>query len=200
MGPTVDSCPQTVKTDVGAVSWSAGAVPTAGKKALIKERFLFLVEELRRDLGSPRKPASDRRIARHLSVDPSYLGKVRDDPKRFVGLDVLAKIETHAGVAERFFTDAALGARPDYRKHLVGTRAPSPTASPYPAFNAYIEEELAAGRMTETHARDLRHVRIPGTVTWGMASSLHREMIARDRTIAISTATPRSGIKSTAVG
>lgn len=185
MPATVDSCLYTVKTEVSAVPWTTERVPQVGRRPLIKSRFLHLVAALSRELGSERKAAL------RLGVHPTFPGKVRDDPKRFIGIKTLETIERELGLAERFFTDPSIGATPDYRKYKTGAER-TPTSSPYAQFNAYIDDELAAGRMLESHARDLRLVRIPGDVTWGMASSLHREMLARDRT---TRSTPASGIK-----
>lgn len=55
--------------------------------------------------------------------------------------------------------------------------------SPYAAVEDYLSAEAADERppVTEQHARELRAVRFSGEVTIGMAASLHRELIARDR-------------------
>lgn len=101
-----------VKTNVRTAAWTL--VGTVDGRALAKERFLLLIEQLTAELGS------ERQAAFAAKCDPTYPKKVRESPLRFVGLQQLTKTREALRLRPEFFEDPKLGRAPSYRDFVVG--------------------------------------------------------------------------------
>jgi hypothetical protein len=117
----VDKCPRSVKreprTHVHIASWT---IASMDKRRLAKRRYLSLVAQLTAEKGSLRKACAE------IGCDPSYAGRLADNPTQFVGLELITRAETKLRLLPGFFSDPSLGDDPPYVQHRRGSRASAP--------------------------------------------------------------------------
>jgi hypothetical protein len=144
-------------------------------RALAKERYLLLIEQLTEELGSERQAA----IA--AKTDPSYPGKLRGWTTRHVGLEQLLETRKALGIRPEFFEDASLGPSPHYRDFLESSHDRG-DAKGYAEVEAYIADMDRAGTpIAPEHAEDLRSWRRSrGNPEREEIVGYHRGMVAAD--------------------
>lgn len=81
-----------------------------------RARVLALLDQLmaERDL-------TEHAAAKVAALDPSYAHKLRTGERDSIGHRQLEAIVKKLGLEPNYFTDPALGDRPDYRKHLAAS-------------------------------------------------------------------------------
>lgn len=120
-------------------------------RALAKERFLWLLDDLAQELGSMRQACFA------ANVDPTYPKKLRDNPKRHVGLEQIANARAKLRLRPEFFDDPKLGPRPNYRDFVIGRsreKVERDDEQGYPEIEAFIAEMANAGTPVSTEAAD----------------------------------------------
>lgn len=100
----------------------------AKPRGLHAVRFRLLLQQLTKETGGA------SRAGRLLGLKQSYSSMILND-ERGASWDVITRAIELFPVAERFFTDPALGDAPDYRKHVEsssGQRRSMPSSLPSP--------------------------------------------------------------------
>lgn len=170
----MDKCLHAVKTNVHTPPWT---IVLMDDRARTKARFLALIAQLTDEHGSERQAA----IA--AGCDPSYPGKLRDDPTRFVGLEQLVKTTQKLGIRRDFFDDPKAGKAPDYHAYEQ-ERLERDADQGYPEVERYIADMEAAGTpVSPEHASELREIRLargPAAVDRERVIGWHRGMLASD--------------------
>jgi hypothetical protein len=160
---TVDTCRHQVKTDVYAAPWDAPWM----KPDLLKRRFLELAAELTAERGS------ERQAAKAMGIDPSLIGKIRDEPRRSIGVRAIETIQDTLGLDPEYFSTPA---PTSYRLFLRTTVLRDSDKSPYQEFEQYIADE----RLTDPDMlRELRAVRFAtgsDLGTYDEAARLHARL------------------------
>ncbi len=68
-------------------------------------------------------PGAQRNVAKDLGIDSTLPSKLLGDPFRNVDAQTIETIVQVVGIDPRFFSDASLGADPDYREFLTSSDA-----------------------------------------------------------------------------
>ena len=168
MPGTVDTCPHSVKTDVYAV-------PCFGQRMkpdLLKRRFLELAAELTEERGS------ERQAAKAMGIDASFIGKVRDEPRRSIGVRTIETIQETLGLDPEFFSASSPAS---YRSFLRTTVLRDTDRSPYQEFEQYIADEGLADPEMLRELRGVRFARGSDLGTYDEAARLHARLRAARR-------------------
>lgn len=149
-------------------------------------RFLLLIDQL----AEEPEVGSRKAAAKMLGCHPSYIVKLKNQPWREVGVEIMDRARAAVGgLRSDFFEDASL-VDPDYHDFIGDERrVERDDELGYPAVEAYIAKMAAAGSpVAEAHQLELRSVRAsrgPESITEEVVRGMHRGMIARDANRAI---------------